>query len=207
MVEFESWLTDKLTTLGTDASVFSPYIVGILEGDETFEEKEEGIDSILSDIVTDTALLKPLKEEIHTHWNKFNNNLAAEEVNKKKDKVELDLCAQMHRIMEEKNSHFSSSKKEQTEEEKKLKAAILASYAEVEDSDEDDGDDRDNEEIAAANNAQAVAKEQAEWRESQKQAAMAKKDKDKSDREKQKQTAEDRKKKAQAKAAKQERRA
>ena len=26
MVEFENWLTEKLTSLGTDASVFSPYI-------------------------------------------------------------------------------------------------------------------------------------------------------------------------------------
>ena len=26
MAEFESWLTEKLTALGTDASVFSPYI-------------------------------------------------------------------------------------------------------------------------------------------------------------------------------------
>ena len=41
------------------------------------------------DILTDTALLKSLKEEIHTHWSKFNNNLAIEEDNKKKGKNKI----------------------------------------------------------------------------------------------------------------------
>ena len=39
---------------------------------------------ICLDILTDSAVLKSLKEEIQTHWNKFNNNLAIEEDNKKK---------------------------------------------------------------------------------------------------------------------------
>ena len=42
--------------------------------------------------------------------------------------------------------------------------------------------------------AKAVAKAQADWRESQKQAAMARREKDKTDREKQKQSADERKK-------------
>jgi len=206
MVEFESWLTEKLTALGTDASVFSPYIVGILESEETPEEQEEGIDSILSDIITDESLIEALKKEIKTNWTKFNNNLQEEE-SKKPDKPVEDLCVQMHRIMEEKNSTFSSNKREQTDEEKKLKAAILASYGEVEEDGDESDDNGNDEDIAVANNAADVAKAQLEWREGQKQAAMAKREKDKSDRDTQKKTAEDRKKKAQAKTAKVERRA
>merc|ERR1719187_2845562 len=133
MVEFESWLTEKLTNLGTDASVFSPYIVGILEHE-----------------------------------------------------VE-DICERMHRIMEEKNQSFNSNKKEQTEEEKKLKEAILASYAQVEDDEDEEGETEFSAQVKidAINNAEQVAKAQQEWRESQKAAAMAKKEKDKQDREKQ----------------------
>jgi len=206
MVEFESWLTEKLTALGTDAGVFSPYIVGILESEETPEEQEEGIDSILSDILTEESLIESLKQEIKTNWAKFNNNLQEQESKKEVKPVE-DLCVQMNRIMEEKNQSFSSNKKEQTDEEKQLKAAILASYAQVEEDDSDSEDNGNDEDIAVANNAADVAKAQLEWRESQKQAAMAKKEKDKSDRDLQKKTAEERKKKAQAKTAKVERRA
>jgi len=206
MAEFESWLTEKLTALGTDASVFSPYIVGILESEETPEEQEEGIDSILSDILTEESLIKSLKEEIKSNWTKFNNNLQEQE-SKKEEKPVEDLCVQMHRIMEEKNQSFSSNKKEQTDEEKQLKAAILGSYSLVEESETDSDDDGNDEDIAVANNAADVAKAQQEWRESQKQAAMAKREKDKSDRDAQKTAAEDRKKKAQAKTAKVERRA
>jgi len=206
MAEFESWLTEKLTALGTDASVFSPYIVGILESEETQEEQEEGIDSILSDILTEESLIKSLKEEIKSNWTKFNNNLQEQE-SKKEEKPVEDLCVQMHRIMEEKNQSFSSNKKEQTDEEKQLKAAILGSYSLVEESETDSDDDGNDEDIAVANNAADVAKAQQEWRESQKQAAMAKREKDKSDRDAQKTAAEDRKKKAQAKTAKVERRA
>jgi len=207
MVEFESWLTEKLTNLGTDASVFSPYIVGILESEETQEEKEEGIDALLSDILTDENLIETVKKEIQTNWIKFLNQ--PQDLAPKTEHDVEDICEQMHRIMEQKNSSFNSNKKEQTEEEKKLKEAILASYAQV----EDDGEEEEGEtefsaqvKIDAINNAEQVAKAQQEWRESQKAAAMAKKEKDKQDREKQKSSAEDRKKKAQEKCAKGERR-
>lgn len=49
--DFEKWLNRKLTELNTDESVFGSYIMGILEGDETLEEKREGLEGILSAII------------------------------------------------------------------------------------------------------------------------------------------------------------
>lgn len=48
---FDKWLTNKLKTLNTDESVFGSYILGILEGDETKDEKREALEGILSAII------------------------------------------------------------------------------------------------------------------------------------------------------------
>lgn len=48
---FDKWLTNKLKTLNTDESVFGSYILGILEGDETNDEKREALEGILSAII------------------------------------------------------------------------------------------------------------------------------------------------------------
>lgn len=48
---FSIWLTDKLKELQTDENVFSAYIIGILEGDESNEEKSEALEEILSEII------------------------------------------------------------------------------------------------------------------------------------------------------------
>lgn len=47
---FDSWLSKKLQALNTDEGVFASYIKGILEGDETEDEKTEALESILSGI-------------------------------------------------------------------------------------------------------------------------------------------------------------
>lgn len=49
--DFESWLTLKLQELNTDENVFGSYIKGILEGEETVEEKTEALEGILSEIM------------------------------------------------------------------------------------------------------------------------------------------------------------
>lgn len=48
---FNKWLTSKLKQLNTDESVFGSYIFGILEGDETTDEKREALEGILSAII------------------------------------------------------------------------------------------------------------------------------------------------------------
>lgn len=48
--DFESWLSCKLKALNTDEGVFGSYITGILDGEETLEEKNEALEGILVDI-------------------------------------------------------------------------------------------------------------------------------------------------------------
>lgn len=47
---FDSWLSSKLQELKTDEGVFGSYIKGILEGDETDDEKTEALEGILAGI-------------------------------------------------------------------------------------------------------------------------------------------------------------
>lgn len=49
--EFTSWLQNKLTELNTDPDVFGSYIAGILDGEETLDEKREALNDILSEII------------------------------------------------------------------------------------------------------------------------------------------------------------
>lgn len=50
-VEFTAWLGKKLTELNTDEGIFGAYIEGILNGNETAEEKNEALQSVLSGII------------------------------------------------------------------------------------------------------------------------------------------------------------
>lgn len=52
---FKKWLTNKLKSLNTDESVFGSYILGILEGDESKDEKHEALEGILSAIIVITT--------------------------------------------------------------------------------------------------------------------------------------------------------
>lgn len=49
--EFDEWLGKKLTELNTDVDVFRTYIAGILDGDESPEEKATSLEDILSQII------------------------------------------------------------------------------------------------------------------------------------------------------------
>jgi len=212
---FSLWLGKKLTELGTDDSVFGPYIISILEGeDETAEEKEEGIEGILSDVLDDEAVIKATLAQILDQWSKAKTAEANDEVVKKIDLDKMDLVEKMSQITQEKLATYTPKKQEeQTEEQRRIKEAILQGYSEAPDGSETESDDEDGGGgaggggLMANNNAASIQAEQAEYREKQKAAAIAKKEKDKQDRTNQKNQAEERKKKAQAKAAKGERRA
>lgn len=209
---FSLWLGKKLTELGTDDSVFGPYIISILEGeDETAEEKEEGIEGILSDVLDDEAVIKATLAQILDQWSKAKTAEADDEVVKKIDLDKIDLVEKMSQITQEKLATYTPKKQEeQSEEQRRIKEAILQGYSEAPDGSETESDDEEGGSgggLAANNNAANIQAEQAEYREKQKAAAIAKKEKDKQDRANQKNQAEERKKKAQAKAAKGERRA
>lgn len=48
---FSHWLNGKLRELNTDESVFGSYINGILEGDESIDDKREALEGILASII------------------------------------------------------------------------------------------------------------------------------------------------------------
>lgn len=48
--DFDDWLRGTLVALDTDDEVFSPYIKGILEGEENPDEKLDALQGILSEI-------------------------------------------------------------------------------------------------------------------------------------------------------------
>lgn len=49
--EFERWLNDRLDSLQVDRDVYGTYILGVLQEEETDEEKEEALNGILSALV------------------------------------------------------------------------------------------------------------------------------------------------------------
>lgn len=46
--EFESWLNDRLDSLEVDREVYGAYILGVLQEEESDEEKEDALQGILS---------------------------------------------------------------------------------------------------------------------------------------------------------------
>merc|ERR1711992_371557 len=57
--EFESWLSDRLGHFNADGDVFSSYIFGILDGDETNEEKETNLCDLLEGLGLDDGSPDP----------------------------------------------------------------------------------------------------------------------------------------------------
>ena len=45
--EFETWLSDRLVQFNADGEVFSSYILGILDSEESQEEKENNLSDLL----------------------------------------------------------------------------------------------------------------------------------------------------------------
>lgn len=49
--EFESWLNDRLDSFEVDRDVYGTYILGVLQEEETDEEKEDALKGIISAFV------------------------------------------------------------------------------------------------------------------------------------------------------------
>ncbi|XP_037711555.1 coiled-coil domain-containing protein 43 [Drosophila subpulchrella] len=193
--EFQSWLNEQLRKLNTDENVFGSYIVGILEGDETTEEKTEALEGILSE--TGSANIDELVATILQKW--LQSHPSADDPPKKG--LDIDVNAQLAKLLEQQKLLPTVNKeREYTEEERRIKQQILAQYSQtaVVNQDEDDSEDESDDEsgILSKNtnksDVQALAKEK---REQARMDSAAKKQKDKDDREKQKQLREEKKEK------------
>ncbi|KAH8249519.1 hypothetical protein KR032_010190 [Drosophila birchii] len=193
--EFKGWLNDQLRKLNTDENVFGSYIVGILEGDETTEEKTEALEGILSETGSDD--INELVATILQKW--LCSHVSADEPPKKG--LDIDVNAQLAKLLEnQKLKPAVNKEREYTEEERRIKQQILAQYSQtaVVNKDNDDSDsesDEDDGGLAKNTNksdVQALAKEK---REQARLDSAAKKQKDRDDREKQKQLREEKKEK------------
>ncbi|CAK9805300.1 Coiled-coil domain-containing protein 43 [Anthophora plagiata] len=191
---FDSWLSKKLQALNTDEGVFGSYIKGILEGDETEDEKTEALESILAGI-TDDNISKHVTEILKA-WTEW---LPVQDVPTGKVPVE-DVDVRLARMLES-QSLPTTTQKSYTEEEKKIRDVILAQYSQMSDEENSEGDGEEDGAsgrdcgIEKNTNAAVIIQQEREKRGKAKLESQKKKEKDKEDREKQKQLKEEKKEK------------
>ena len=74
--DFESWLSGRLSHFNADGDVFSSYILGILDSEESQEEKETNLSDLLEGLGLDDGSPEPcerVQKEIWTQWNQVNS--------------------------------------------------------------------------------------------------------------------------------------
>uniref|UniRef100_L7M0E7 Coiled-coil domain-containing protein 43 n=1 Tax=Rhipicephalus pulchellus TaxID=72859 RepID=L7M0E7_RHIPC len=221
--DFELWLADKLRALNIDPDVFGSYITGILEGNETEDEKSEALQGILTEVCEDA--LCDVKDEIFNKWSEYNERPAEGDVRVNDEQGKYNVEAKLVSLMEEQAKSVVAEKNLSVEEQK-LRQAILAQYGEVSDGEEEVVTKSSAESVVAPSvasgaapkehyvpkllarntNAENVAQAEKEKREHSKQEHERKKAQDKLNREKQKQQAQERKDKERKRTQKGERR-
>ncbi|KAI8115206.1 hypothetical protein FF38_01676 [Lucilia cuprina] len=199
---FATWLNLKLQELNTDESVFGSYILGILEGDETYEEKHEALEGILSEILSDN--IEGVVQTILEKWAESNTKI--EEPSKQV--LDLKVEEQLVKLLETTKIQAVVKERHYTEEEKRIREQILAQYSQTEVSEDEYEAAQSDEEadkhgsgsskscgLERNTNFSDVVALQKEKREQARLDSAAKKQKDKEDREKQKQLREEKKEK------------
>ncbi|KAK6470332.1 coiled-coil domain-containing protein 43-like [Huso huso] len=137
--EFERWLNSRLDSLEVDRDVYGSYILGVLQEEDSEDEKMDAIQGILSAFLEEDAL-EDVCTEIIKQWLDSSAGSKA-----KNDHVDAEVQAIASLI--EKQAQIVVKQKEVSEEEKKRKAALLAQYANITD---DEAEDAGPEESGAA---------------------------------------------------------
>lgn len=167
--------------------MFGSYISGILEGEDTVDEKRDALEDILSEIVKKDISIHV--QEILEKW---------EECQPKKEAAQpaTDVDSKLAKLLES-QTLATTTRREYTDEEKKIREAILSQYSQLSDNEEDQAQEEQNEspDLVKNTNALDVAAAARERREQARLDAQKKKEKDKEDREKQKQLKEEKKEK------------
>ncbi|XP_061837952.2 coiled-coil domain-containing protein 43 [Nerophis lumbriciformis] len=202
--EFESWLNERLDTLEADREVYGSYILGVLQEEESDEDKWDALQGILSAFLGDDTLEEVCKQIIN-QW----ADCCSRSANKRDaGDVEVQAIASMM----EKQAQIVVRQKEVTEESKKRKEALLAQYANVTDG-EDEGEDEESPKAIAGQeksmfkntNAVEVLNRQKQKRDQAREDSQKKKEMDKMQREKDKLAKQDRKEKEKKRTQKGER--
>lgn len=203
--EFETWLNERLDSLDVDREVYGAYILGVLQEEESDEEKEDALQGILSAFLEEDTV-EDICKQIINQWTDFCSRTSA----KKDDDVEVQAIASLI----EKQAQIVVKQKEVSEESKKRKEALLAQYANVTD-DEDEGEEEDamsgtpvcgsEKSLFKNTNVEEVLIRQKQKREQAREDAQKKKETDKMQREKDKLAKQDRKEKEKKRTQKGER--
>ncbi|KAK6622750.1 hypothetical protein RUM43_008593 [Polyplax serrata] len=192
--EFDTWLNNKLLAFNTDEGVFGSYIRGILEGEESLDEKTQALQEILSEITKDN--IAHICQEILEKWSKFRTNNSSE---KTVLKVTEDVDVKLARLMETQAKATVVTRNNYTDEERRIREAILQQYGQMSDDEcdqqEEFGETVKENGLVKNVNVAAVKQAEKEKREKAKIESQKKKEKDKEDREKQKQMAQEKKEK------------
>ncbi|CAJ1076163.1 coiled-coil domain-containing protein 43 isoform X2 [Xyrichtys novacula] len=203
--EFESWLNNRLDSLEVDREVYGAYILGVLQEEESDEEKEDALQGILSAFL-DEDTVADICKQIITQWTEHCSRSAAS----KDSDAEVQAIASMI----EKQAQIVVKQKEVSEESKKRKEALLAQYANITDEEEEA---EEEEPTSATNfaaqekslfkntNVEEVLNRQKQKREQAREDAQKKKETDKMQREKDKLAKQDRKEKEKKRTQKGER--
>lgn len=204
--EFESWLNDRLDSLEVDREVYGTYILGVLEEEESDEEREDALQGILSAFVEEDNV-EDVCKQIIKQWTDWRDRSASKSDS---DDAEVQAIARMI----EKQAQIVVKHKEFSGESKQRKDALLAQYANV----TDDEDEAEEEEQTGANNfignekslfkntnVAEVLNRQKEKRDQAREDSQKKKEGDKMQREKDKLTKQDRKEKEKKRTQKGER--
>uniref|UniRef100_A0A3Q0RX18 Coiled-coil domain-containing protein 43 n=1 Tax=Amphilophus citrinellus TaxID=61819 RepID=A0A3Q0RX18_AMPCI len=117
--EFESWLNDRLDSLEVDREVYGAYILGILQEEESDEEKEDALQGILSAFLEENTV-EDVCKQIIKQWVECCRRSTA----KRDAENEVQAIASMI----EKQAQIVVKQKEVSEESKKRKEALLAQY-------------------------------------------------------------------------------
>uniref|UniRef100_A0A2A4J9R8 Coiled-coil domain-containing protein 43 n=1 Tax=Heliothis virescens TaxID=7102 RepID=A0A2A4J9R8_HELVI len=185
--DFEPWLSEKLKSLKTDEGVFGSYISGILESEDSVDDKKDALEGILSEIV---------EKDISTHIDEIIEKWESCRPKEEAPQPVTDVDVRLAKLLES-QAPATTTRREYTEEEKKIREAILSQYSQLSDNEEDVVQEEEavGPDLVKNTNAADVQAAARERREQARLDAQKKKEKDKEDREKQKQLKEEKKEK------------
>ncbi|XP_066554586.1 coiled-coil domain-containing protein 43 isoform X1 [Amia ocellicauda] len=203
--EFESWLNNRLDSLEVDRDVYGVYILGVLQEEESEDEKMDALQGILSAFLEDDAL-EDVCREIIKRWKED----SARSATKHSQSDEVLAIASLI----EKQAQIAVKQKDVSQDDKKRKQAVLAQYANITD-DEDEGADAEESGAACTfssekslfknTNLEDVLNAKKVERERAREDSQKKKEQDKMQREKDKLSKQERKEKEKKRTQKGER--
>ncbi|XP_026181002.1 coiled-coil domain-containing protein 43 [Mastacembelus armatus] len=203
---FESWLNDRLDSFEVDREVYGAYILGVLQEEESDEEKEDALQGILSAFLGEDTVEEVCRQIIR----QWTTCCSRADARRDADDAEVQAIASMI----EKQAQIVVKQKEVSEESKKRKEALLAQYANITD-EEDEAEEEEpascinpagNEKSLFKNtNVEEVLMRQKQKRDQAREDAQKKKELDKMQREKDKLAKQDRKEKEKKRTQKGER--